>query len=261
MQGRYPIRQTLHGRTRFSKRSDILLAMTELRMPHPGGRSRAHGWWLRPVLGAIGALSYYALAVRPWLLRWGTTADEATTGLPGDDLVPSAAYVTTRAVTVRSPADAIWPWLVQLGQGRAGFYTYDRLEQLVGAAIQSADRILPEQQQLAVGDTIRLSPVGGPKVALLEAGRSLVLFETMDLRTGRSVPTTPRRWWTMDWTWSFSLRSTTDGATRLLIHTRADFRPRTLLKIAMVLLLEPAHFVMERGMLLGIKRRAERTIP
>jgi len=147
---------------------------------------------------------------------------------------------------------------VQLGQGRGGFYTYDRLEQMVGAGIRSAERIVPELPQLAVGDTVRLSPVGGPTVALLDPGRALALSETMDLRTSRSIPPLPLTWWAMDWSWSFTLQPMPDGASRLLVRTRADYRPHGLLAPAMAWLLEPTHFVMERGMLLGIKRRAER---
>jgi hypothetical protein len=212
---------------------------------------------LRPILGAISALTYYTLAVRPWLLRWGATAEEARTPLAGDDLVPEARYTTTRGVTVRASAESIWPWLVQLGQARAGFYTYDRLEQIVGAAIRSADRIVPEYQQLSVGDTVLLSPVGGPTVAVLEPGRELVLSQTMDLRTGQSIPPVPATRWAMDWTWTFALRPLPDGTTRLLVRTRADYRPRAVLAPLVRLVLEPIHFVMERGMLLGIKRRAE----
>lgn len=227
-------------------------------MPSTPRRSPPGRWLPRLVLAAIGGLAY-TVVVRPWLSHWGATVDEASTPLPGDHLVPEPAYVTTRAVMVRAPAEAVWPWLVQLGQGRGGFYTYDRLEQMVGAGIRSADYIVPELQQLAVGDTVPLSPVGGPKVALLDAGRALVLSETMDLRTGRSIPPVPPTRWAMDWTWSFTLRPMLDGATRLLVRTRAEYRPHGFLAPAMALLLEPTHFVMERGMLLGIKRRAEHT--
>jgi hypothetical protein len=206
----------------------------------------------------LGAMGAYALAGRPWQLHWGATAEEASTSLPGDELVPDAAYVTTRAITVQAPAEAVWPWLVQMGQGRGGLYTYDRLEQIAGLAIRSADHIVPELQQLAVGDTVNLAAVGGPKVALLEPGRALVLFETMDLRTGLPIPSVPPTQWAMDWTWTFALRPSRDATTRLLIRTRGAYRPRVLLAPLMVLLLEPIHFVMERGMLLGIKRRAER---
>jgi hypothetical protein len=220
------------------------------------GDSPPGRWLPRLLLGVMGA---YALVARPWQLRWGATADEASAPLPGDELVPNAAYVTTRAITVQAPAKAVWPWLVQMGQGRAGLYTYDGLEQIAGLAIRSADRIVPELQQLAVGDTINLSPVGGPKVALLDPGRTLVLYETMDLRTGRSIPSVPPTRWAMDWTWAFTLRPMRDGATRLLIRTRGEYRPHGLLAPVTTLLLEPVHFIMERGMLLGIKRRAEHT--
>ena len=199
----------------------------------------------------------YALVGRPWQLHWGATAEEASTRLPGDELVPDATYVTTRGITVQAPAEAVWPWLVQMGQGRGGLYTYDRLEQIAGLAIRSADHIVPELQQLAVGDTVNLAAVGGPKVALLDPGRALVLYETMDLRTGLPIPSVPPTQWAMDWTWAFTLRPSRDGATRLVIRTRGAYRPHGLLAPVMVLLLEPVHFVMERGMLLGIKRRAE----
>jgi uncharacterized protein YndB with AHSA1/START domain len=213
--------------------------------------------WLPGLSLLAGAGLTYGLVIRPWQLRWGATPEEARTLLPGDDLVVRARYVTTRAVTINAPVEAVWPWLVQLGQGRGGFYTYDRLEQLVGAAIRSADRIVPELQQLAAGDTVRLSPVGGPKVAMLEPARALVLYDTMDPRTSRSIPPGTHTSLAMDWSWSFTLRPAHDGATRLLVRTRADFRPGALLGPAVPILLEPVHFVMERGMLLGIKRRAE----
>src|ERR1051326_7204279 len=141
-------------------------------MPSAHSRSLPSRWLPRLVLAGIGGLAY-TVAVRPWLSQWGAPAEEASTPLPGDDRVPGPAYATTRAITVRAPAEAVWPWLVQLGQGRGGFYTYDRLEQMVGAGIRSANHIVPELQQLAVGDTVPLSPVGGPKVALLDAGRVL----------------------------------------------------------------------------------------
>lgn len=231
--------------------------------PAQRGHSGPGGWLFRPIVGAISAVTYYTLAVRPWLLRWGATAEEASTPLPGDGLVPEAVYTTTRAVTVRASAESIWPWLVQLGQARAGFYTYDWLEQIVGAAIRSADRIVPELQQLVVGDTVLLSPVGGPAVAVLEPVCALVLSQTMDLRTARSIPPVPVTRWAMDWTWTFALRPLPDGATRLLVRTRADYRPRAVLAPVVGLLLEPIHFVMERGMLIGIKHRAEHaaTVP
>ena len=123
------------------------------------------------LLGAI-----YALFVRPWHQRWGASEDEAARSLPGDDLIPAPAWAATHAITIDAPPEAVWPWLVQLGQGRGGFYTYDSLENLMGLDMHSANRILPEHQTLKVGDLIPLAPGGfGMPVATLEPGRTLLL--------------------------------------------------------------------------------------
>jgi hypothetical protein len=108
-------------------------------------------------------------------LTWGATDEECDELLSGDDLVPNPNLTATRAIAIRAPAGWVWPWIAQLGQGRGGFYSYDFLENLVGADIHSADRIVPELQAIAVGDEIRLGPEFGYDVAILESGRSLVL--------------------------------------------------------------------------------------
>ena len=213
---------------------------------------------MRSSFGAAAFGLIYALVVRPWQLHWGATAEEAIVPMAGDDLVEQPDYITTRAITINAAPEAIWPWIVQMGQGRGGFYTYDRLEQFGGADIRSADRIHPELQSLTVGDIVRLSPVGGPRVALLDPTRLLVLHDTMDLRTGRSVSTDAPATFAMHWTWTYALRAVDTGDTRLLVRTRATFTRRLLCMPASILLLEPVHFIMERGMLLGIKVRAER---
>ena len=94
-------------------------------------------------------------------LRWGATDQEVGDSLPGDDLVPNADMIATRAITIRAAADQVWPWIAQLGQGRGGFYSYDRLENLVGCNIHSSNRILLEWQDIKVGDEIRLAPQVG----------------------------------------------------------------------------------------------------
>ena len=103
------------------------------------------------VLVAGGLLVAYHLFVRPWYLDWGATDDERDRRLPGDELVPAPGSETTWAVTVEAPSDEVWPWIVQLGQGRGGFYSYSWLENLVGADIHNVDRIVPEFQRLAEG--------------------------------------------------------------------------------------------------------------
>ncbi len=227
-----------------------------------GGR-RAVGR-LAAIAGAATLAGAYHFAVRPWHRRWGTTDDEAHALLPGDDLLPNATDQVTHAVEIDAPVQEVWPWLVQIGQSRGGFYSYDWLENLVGADIHNADWILPDQQDLAEGDTVRLAPEdyavssteSAPEVALLEPERTLVLRPL----EGQSPEDSPR------WTWAFVLKPTERGTTRLLARMRSDpSRPSVgpLAKVSILggaldyLFWEPAHFVMERKMLLGIKRRVE----
>ena len=97
---------------------------------------------------AAAAASVYWFVVRPWHLRWGATDAEVARALPGDELVPDAKISSTHAITIRAAPAEVWPWLVQLGQGRGGFYSYDWIEDAMGLEIHSADRILPEYQEL-----------------------------------------------------------------------------------------------------------------
>ena len=106
------------------------------------------------VAGA-GLLAAYTRLVRPWALHWGATKEEAARPLPGDELVAKADYVATRAITIDAPPRDVWPWLVQIDSGRAGWYSYDRLD---NAGVPSATEIIPELQRLAVGDLIPMWP-------------------------------------------------------------------------------------------------------
>lgn len=203
------------------------------------------GW----AFGAL-ALAYLAAAVvmRPTSIRWGTTPVERTASLPGDEVFPANAnYHIDHAVTIHAPASAVWPWLVQLGQDRAGFYSYDWLERAIGADIHNADRIHPEWQARAVGDTIfatQRSYFGGRfgglgwRVNVMEPARVIGL----------------ENWGT------FVLQPIDSVTTRLIVRTRGDAPPGVasfLFAALDVFVFEPAHFIMERGMLLGIRRRAE----
>jgi hypothetical protein len=208
-------------------------------------------------LAAAAAAAGYVLAVRPRLLRWGATAQEAAGPLPGDELVGRPRMQSTRAVTIAAPAEEVWPWLLQLGAGRGGMYSYDALENAAHLGMRSADRVLPDFQHLGVGDLIPLSPDVGIPVRRLEAGSVLGLGGTMDPRTGKispsgGVPAVPR----LELGWTFVLRRVDARTTRLLSRTRYDFSPPAL-GLALRTLLEPAQFLMERRMLLGLKSRAE----
>jgi flavodoxin len=191
----------------------------------------------------------YPLVIRPWHLHWGATAEEVRKALPGDEVVPQLGWQSTRAITIHAPARAVWRWLVQLGQGRGGFYTYDWLENLAGLDIHSAERIVPELQRLKVGDFVRSAPeLAGPDfgwtVARIEPARALVLG------VGR-----PDAGDAYSGVWTFVLDAIDDRTTRLIVRGRTANKPAL---VAGTLLIELQWFIMERGMLQGIKRRAER---
>jgi hypothetical protein len=192
------------------------------------------------------AVAAYILLVRRWQLRWGATDEECDAALPGDDLIPIPDLLATRAITVPAPADQVWPWIVQLGQGRGGFYSYDVLENLVGCDIHSADRVVAQWQDLKVGDHVKLHPEVGLAVALVEPGRALVL------RGGVPMGAAPPPY---DFTWAFVLRERPEGTTRLLVRERYAYTQRWA-----SWLVEPVAvvaFVMSQRMLRGIRDRAE----
>jgi hypothetical protein len=208
-------------------------------------------------LVVVGAGLTYAVLVRPRLLTWGATRAEAVCTLPGDDLVRDR-WRTTRAVTIAAPPGLVWPWLVQMGFGRAGWYSYDWMERLVGAGDfaegGSARSVLPEFQALAVGDPVPLSADGGLTAVVVEPPSALVLRMTMNALTGG--PARDGDPVALDWSWAFVVVPTGQQSCRLLARVRADYRPRAL-GVLIPLLLEPVHLLMERAMLRGVRRRAE----
>jgi hypothetical protein len=196
------------------------------------------------VVGA--AVAAYIIVARPRHLRWGTRDDEFDEPFPGDDLIATPNLVATRAITVRALPGQVWPWIAQLGQGRGGFYSYDFLENLVGTDIHTADRIVREWQDVAVGDEVRLAPEVSLKVAALDPGRSLVLRGGVPM--GKAPPP-------YDFTWAFVLREEPAGTTRLLVRERYGYTRRWA-----ALVVEPTEaisFVMSQKMLRGIRDRAE----
>jgi hypothetical protein len=203
---------------------------------------------LRVAWSAVGAAAAaYVFLAKPWHLRWGATREEGKEALPGDDLITKADLTATRAITIRTSADHVWPWIAQLGQGRGGFYSYDFLENLIGADIHSADRIVPELQGIEVGDEVLLGPEFGYDVAQLEPGRSLVLRGGFPLKNVAPP---------YDATWAFVLRAEPDETTRMLVRERYAYkRPWAPLIVEPT---EALSFVMTQKMLRGIKARAER---
>src|SRR6478672_4710657 len=203
----------------------------------------------RSVLRATAiATVAYILVARPRQLRWGATDEESEGPLPGDDLIENADLIATRAITIRASAEQVWPWIAQLGQGRGGFYSYDFLENLVGCDIHSTDRVVPEWQDVEVGDEVRFAPAVGLVVAVVERGRSLVLRGGVPI--GNIAPP-------YDFTWAFALLDEPDKTTRLLVRERYSYkRPWARFLVEPT---EAVSFVMSQKMLRGIKGRAERT--
>ena len=181
-----------------------------------------------------------------WRTRWGASDAEAHRPLPGDDLVPRPDWEYTHAVTIDAPRAAVWPWLVQLGQGRGGFYSYEGLENLVGCDIHNVPELRPELQELREGDVVRMHRAGyGPEVVELEPSRALVLGGDPDARGSRAV-------------WSFHLVELPGGRTRLIERGRNRAGRGLLAKLGFgPYLLDPIGFVMSRKMLRTIKRLAE----
>ncbi len=189
------------------------------------------------IAGAAAAV--YFRVLRPWHLHWGATAEEASGEVAGDELMPAADIVATRVVEIGAPPSAIWPWLVQMGPGRGGAYTYDWIERRLGIDIRNTDRVIPELQHLKVGDEIPM-PGYTMRVEQLDPGQAMVV------RSSNHA-----------WVWSFELRPAGER-TRLISRNRFDTSALPLKDKLAYPVIEPGSWVMERKMLLTIKQRAER---
>jgi len=188
------------------------------------------------------ALAAYWFPMRRWFGRWGATATDRTRIMAGDGAVVDPTYSATLAITVDALPEHIWPWLVQMGYQRGGLYSYDWLDRLFGYLDRpSADAILPQFQQLAVGDQIPIGRGQGFPVTAIEPHRALVLSGAGD---------------GFAWLWQFGLYPLDEGRTRLVSRNRVRV-PRTLGSWLFMRVIEPAAFLMTRRMLLGLKRRAE----
>lgn len=186
--------------------------------------------------GAAG-LAGYVFLIRPWQLRWGATDAEVARTFPGDDLVTAPWVNATRAIDIDAPPAAVWPWLVQMGYRRAGWYSYDRLDN-DGIHV---NRIIPELQHIAVGDKLLTDANAGFTVMAVEPNRALVL--RIDDELGQISGT-------------LVLDPLPGGRTRLILRLRARFAG-DLRALLFFLMFDFGDFVMMRKMLLGIKQRAE----
>jgi hypothetical protein len=199
-------------------------------------------------LAAAGGIAFTSV-VRPWYSRWGATDAEIDRPMPLDERIPDPTIATTMAITINTRPEAIWPWLVQIGDPpRAGYYSYTWIEKLVGLDIENAGRILPEFQVVEVGQAIDRN--GTMVVQAVDPGRSLVLGPPPSIDY-------------LQCTWAFALFPINARSTRLVTRVRASVCYRDIMRATPVyswptwLLLDPGAFIMERKMLSEMKHLAE----
>jgi len=221
---------------------------------------------------AASLAATYIVVLRPMRRTWGTDPDEADRPLPGDGLVPEASLIETRGITIDAPPSAVWPWLVQMGYGRGGWYSYDQMDNHAA----SADRILPEYQSLVVGDVMPTWPGGGFQVADLDPGRSLVLYldtaivKAQQAGAADAVPEETTKGLKaagamgdlampeFKASWAFHLQAADGGRTRVIERMRAwapDPSPAQRLALPVFGM---GVFLMTRKQLLGLRSRVER---
>jgi hypothetical protein len=214
-----------------------------------------------PALVALGVLVALPVTwvtwLRPRVRAWGARPSDIDRPLPGDEIVPDPEIAHTRAISIGAPPDAVWPWLAQLGQGRGGLYSYDWLENALGCDIHSVDRIVPELQDLRVGDIVSLRKGDMPAflVQAVDPGRSIVLV-ARDPATGESAHADPAVPMSVDESWAIVLEPDGDGGSRLLARSRRRTRGATIDRLFWSAV-EAASLPMERRMLIGIRDRAE----
>jgi hypothetical protein len=237
---------------------------------HPGGGAFMIKRFIVGASIAAGTWAAY-VAARQWWSTWGVDDEVSGRGLPGDELVPDPKASDTRVITVDAPPEAIWPWLVQMGYGRAGWYSFDALD-MKGS---SSDSLRPELQTLALGDLVPTDPDGGFEVKVLEPERALVLYVDTALVAARpsrrpslvgeapglavsgkaleaAVP--PE----FNGSWAFALEPIEDGRTRLIERVRIGFDSPTPGARFAGPLLGFGIFVMTQRQMQGIKARAEK---
>lgn len=214
----------------------------------------------------MAASALYGLWIRPRMVTWGASADETAGAYPGDELVPDPDSGATMATTLPATPETVWAWLVQMGGGRGGWYSWDWVD---NKGVPSADRIVAEWQRLDVDQLLR-GPTNWWTVAVVEASRTLVLQSRYSLLTGRSFDPRsgppPRVY--AEGIWGFHLRPAPGGQTRLVIRTRSLGGPRLFTRPFGLLIGEPVHLVMQTRQFHNLRSRvgaqampSERALP
>ena len=208
-----------------------------------------HERGLLPSLEGAGLIAFHILApyLRGWRLRWGATPAECRRVFPLDDVIAQPRWSYTHAITIAAPPAAVWPWLAQMGDGRAGLYSYQSLENLAGCKMRNSTAIEPALQGLKLGDAIKLhDKIPGLPVIHLVPGRELVIGGANGATDGAGA------------TWAWILEPQGQDHTRLIERWRTTYPLTTANRLGYgQLFVEPITFVMARKMKLGIKARAE----
>ena len=215
----------------------------------------------RKVVGFVSvAAAAYAVVVRPRLVRWGASDEEVTRAYPGADLIPDGTRASTMAVTIGASPAEVWPWLVQMGGDRAGWYSWDRLD---NGGRPSAQELHHEWQDLSVGDRLTAWSPGGPvdawEVAALEPGRFLGLRGLSDLRGRVLDPSQPRPSSYTEGLWGFLLEELPGERTRLIVGGYQAFRPRWLERFVNFWVYPLLHWPMQVRQFANLKRNVEST--
>jgi hypothetical protein len=204
----------------------------------PRGNATARRWLLTTAVVAVLIAGFVAFLYQPPVAQWGSPRAERAAPMVGDDVVTDADTVWTRSITIQAPPRHVWPWLVQMGVDKAGFYNYDWGEQLFLDPVHNASTIHPEWQDLKPGDAVHPFPGQDWTVATVQPNRALVLSN-------------PDR----DWSWATELRSLAGERTRMV--TRMRGHKGSFFSYA----LDPADLILFPRLLTGVKQRVEGTLP
>ncbi len=208
-------------------------------------------------LGGLAAV-VYGLGLRPRLVRWGATEDEVARTYPGRELIPDGTRAATMATTIEAPPAQVWPWLVQMGWDRAGWYSWDRLD---NGGRPSAHEVHSEWQHVSVGDRLSAWSPGGPidawEVVALEPRRFLGLRGLTDLRGRMLDPTQLRPRFFMDGLWGFLLEELSGDRTRLVVSGYQSIRPRGLERFLNFWVYPPVHWTMQTRQFANLIRNIE----
>lgn len=234
--------------------------MEELAIKQQKSRRAEFSYYLDALEGiGIMIACYLTIFLKPLRDRWGMTKKQLAREFPGDHIVTEPKSEFTHGIDIDAPAESVWPWVVQMGKGRGGFYSYELLENLMGLGIYNTDKVLAEFQHTRVGDMIPFGPESAYPLVICEPGSAMVIENCDDLDTKKSYDPEqgrPDNFLHLSWLWF--IEPINDKKSRFISRNRLNYKSSIINRMMIGLLLEPIVFAMDRKMCLGIKKRAER---